>query len=247
VDSLILRNHDMRELHLFAGAGGGILGGMLLGHITVAAVEIEPYCQEVLRARQRDGILPEFPIYGDIRKFDGRPWRGAVDIVAGGFPCQDISTAGKGEGINGEKSGLWREMHRVASEIRPEFVFVENSPELVRRGLARIISDFARIGYGLRWVCLRCSPFGFNQERRRFYGLAHPLPRNEKLGWNIPRSWWLAKQATQHLVRSPKSEPSMVGVVNGVAHRMDRLRAIGNGQVPEVAATAFRILSEGLI
>ena len=97
----------MRELHLFAGAGGGILGGMLLGHTTVGAVEIEPYCRRVLLQRQRDGILPKFPIWDDVCTFDGKPWRGKVDVVCGGFPCQDISVAGKGTGITGERSGLW--------------------------------------------------------------------------------------------------------------------------------------------
>jgi site-specific DNA-cytosine methylase len=86
----------MRELHLFAGAGGGILGGHLLGHTTVAAVEIEPYCQQVLKQRQADGILPEFPIFGDIRDFNGIEWMGKVDVIAGGFPCTDISVAGGG-------------------------------------------------------------------------------------------------------------------------------------------------------
>ena len=236
----------MRELHLFAGAGGGILGGMLLGHTPVCAVEIEPYCQEILRARQRDGILPEFPIFGDIRAFDGKPWREKVDIVAGGFPCQDISAAGKGAGIDGERSGLWCEMHRVIGEIRPRFAFLENSPLIISNGLARIVGQLAEIGYCLRWDCLKCTPYGINQERRRFYGLAYPMPRNEQMEWDISRSWRVAKQATQYLARSPKSEPAMVGMVDGLAHRMGRLRAIGNGQVPAVAATAFRILSQGL-
>jgi len=86
----------LNELHLFAGAGGGILGGMLLGHTTVCAVELEPYCRKVLLQRQRDGILPKFPIWDDVTTFDGKPWRGKVDVVAGGFPCQDISSAGGG-------------------------------------------------------------------------------------------------------------------------------------------------------
>jgi DNA (cytosine-5)-methyltransferase 1 len=80
----------MNELHLFAGAGGGILGGILLGHTTVCAVEIEPYPRRVLLQRQRDGILPKFPIWDDVTTFDGTPWRGTVDVICGGFPCQDI-------------------------------------------------------------------------------------------------------------------------------------------------------------
>jgi hypothetical protein len=107
----------MNELALFAGAGGGILGGKLLGWRTVCAVEIEPYAASVLVARQNDRILPPFPIWDDVCTFDGHPWRGIVDVVSGGFPCQDISAAGKGAGITGERSGLWREMERVVREV----------------------------------------------------------------------------------------------------------------------------------
>lgn len=91
----------MNELHLFAGAGGGILGSELLGFRTVCAVELEPWSASVLLARQNDGLLPTFPVWDDVRTFDGRPWRGLVDVVSGGFPCQDISAAGKGAGIDG--------------------------------------------------------------------------------------------------------------------------------------------------
>src|SRR5512135_429230 len=116
----------MNELHLFAGAGGGILGGILLGHTTVCAVEIEPYCRKVLLQRQRDGILPWFPIWDDVRTFDGKPWRGLVDVVCGGFPCQGISEVGRRRGLSDERSGLWGEFARVVGEIRPGIVFVEN-------------------------------------------------------------------------------------------------------------------------
>ena len=91
----------MNELALFAGAGGGILGGKLIGWRTVCAVEWQPYAIGVLCQRQNDGILQPFPIWDDVRTFDGRPWRGIVDVVSGGFPCQDISIAGKGAGLDG--------------------------------------------------------------------------------------------------------------------------------------------------
>ncbi len=140
-------SQGLRELHLFAGAGGGILGGILLGHTCVCAVEIEPYCRRVLLQRQRDGILPRFPIWDDVRTFDGKPWRGRVDIVCGGFPCQDISVAGNGAGITGERSGLWGEMVRVVREVGPRYVLVENSPMLTLRGLGRVLGDLAEMGY----------------------------------------------------------------------------------------------------
>ncbi|MBT9449978.1 DNA cytosine methyltransferase [Akkermansia glycaniphila] len=179
----------MNELALFAGAGGGILGGHLLGWRTVCAVEIDPYAAAVLAARQNDGTIPPFPIWDDVRTFDGRLWRGLVNVVSGGFPCQDISAAGKGVGIDGERSGLWREMHRIIGEVRPRYAFMENSPLLVGRGLTRVLSDLAEIGYDAAWEVLGADDVG--------------------------------------------------RVAHGVASRVDRLRAIGNGQVPLVAAVVF--------
>ena len=93
----------MNELALFAGAGGGILGGKLLGWKCVCAVEIDDYARSVLIARQNDGSIAPFPIWDDIRTFDGGAWRGVADVVSGGFPCNDISSAGKGAGIDGDK------------------------------------------------------------------------------------------------------------------------------------------------
>ncbi len=137
----------MNELHLFAGAGGGILGSELLGFRTVCAVELEPYPASVLLARQNDGLLPPFPVWDDVRTFDGRPWRGLVDVVSGGFPCQDISVSGKRKGLEGTRSGLWSEMARIICEVRPRFAFVENSPNLTRLGLDRVLGDLAEMGY----------------------------------------------------------------------------------------------------
>jgi DNA (cytosine-5)-methyltransferase 1 len=129
----------VNELALFAGAGGGILGGHLLGWRTVCAVELDPYAASVLVARQNEGLLPPFPVWDDVQTFDGRPWAGIVDVVSGGFPCQDISVAGKGAGISGERSGMWRHMARIVGEIRPKYVFVENSPALITRGLGVVL------------------------------------------------------------------------------------------------------------
>lgn len=141
----------LRELALFAGAGGGILGGHLLGWRCVCAVEIEDYPRRVLLARQRDGMLPRFPIWDDVTTFDGHPWRGRVDVISGGFPCQDISAAGKGAGITGARSGLWSHMARIIGEVRPRYCFVENSPLLVSRGLDVVLDSFAALGYDAAW------------------------------------------------------------------------------------------------
>jgi len=141
----------VNELALFAGAGGGILGGHLLGWRTVCAVEWDAYAVSVLVQRQNDGCLPPFPVWDDVQTFDGRSWRGRVDVISGGFPCQDISAAGKGAGIDGERSGMWGHMARIVGEVQPRFVFVENSPMLVGRGLARVLGDLAALGYDARW------------------------------------------------------------------------------------------------
>lgn len=162
----------LREIALFAGAGGGILGGKLLGWRTICAVEFDPYAASVLLARQNDGLLPPFPIWDDVRTFDGRPWRGRVDVVSGGFPCQDISVAGQGAGIDGERSGLWSEMARIIGEVRPRYAFVENSPALVTRGLGRVLGDLAALGYDCRWTVLGAADVGAPHKRDRIWIVA---------------------------------------------------------------------------
>ena len=305
----------LRELALFAGAGGGILGSKLLGWRTVAAVEWGEYPASVLCARQNEGLLPPFPIWSDVQTFDGRTWRGRVDVVSGGFPCQDISVSGKGAGIDGERSGMWSHMARIIGEVRPRFAFVENSPALISRGLGRVLGDLAALGYDCRWGVLGASDIGANHQRDRFWlvatyansvisgdkwekevrsdgsmdqreakpinhgdteqmadtaqlqcngshhhaelvmehdpvsksgnhcGAAHladtdsaQRQRNERAQRTQPEyadaggsSWWA-------------SEPDIRRVANGVAARVDRLKAIGNGQVPLCAATAWRML-----
>lgn len=168
----VLLKRFMRELHLFAGAGGGILGGMLLGHTPVGAVEIDPFARAVLEARQADGSLPDFPIYEDVRAFDGTAWRDRVDIIAGGFPCQDLSCAGKGAGIDGARSGLWWEMLRVIREARPRYVFLENVPAITGRGLDRVLGSLADLGFDAEWCVLSAADVGAPHLRKRWWCLA---------------------------------------------------------------------------
>ena len=277
----MVNQSSLNELALFAGAGGGILGGQLLGWRTVCAVEWEPYPASVLCARQNDGLLPPFPIWDDVQTFDGKPWRGIVDVVSGGFPCQDISAAGKGAGIDGERSGMWKHMARVVSEVRPRYVFVENSPMLTSRGLGVVLGDLASMGFDARWGVLGAADVGANHQRDRIWivgtnvanasmpndsacsdttghrkrtsgefggssrsqgEMAHTYitqckrdKRTERIGAKHTdigsASWW-------------ETEPNVGRVVDGVAARVDRLKAIGNGQVPLCAATAWKILSE---
>lgn len=246
----------MNELSLFAGAGGGILAGCILGWNTVGAVEIEPAAREMLLARQRDGILPKFPVWDDVSTFDGRPWRGLVDIVTGGFPCQDISAAGEGKGITGKRSGLWSEMHRIICEVRPKHALMENSPMLTARGLGRVLGDLASSGYNAAWMVLGASDIGANHHRKRIWILARDIladtdmPRCERNRSSMRESQKHTRPwdfGSSRLAWNPwKTEPNVGRVANGVAKRVDRLRAIGNGQVPLVAATAFDCLRKTL-
>ena len=163
----------MNELALFAGAGGGILGGQLLGWRTVCAVEWNAYAASVLAQRQNDGLLPPFPIWDDVQTFSGEPWRGAIDVVSGGFPCQDISAAGKGAGIGGERSSMWRHMARIVGEVRPRYVFVENSPMLTLRGLGTVLGDLAALGFDARWGVLSAAAVGAPHRRERIWIVAN--------------------------------------------------------------------------
>ena len=248
----------MNELALFAGAGGGILGGKLLGWRTVCAVEWEAYPASVLCARQNDGLLPPFPIWDDVQTFDGKPWRGIVDVISGGFPCQDISAAGGGAGIDGERSGMWREMARIICEVRPRFVFVENSPMLTSRGLGRVLGDLASMGFDARWGVLGAADVGANHQRDRIWIVARDVaytseirlcssPTKQRVEGDIrltkcgvDKEWW--KREPEQISREIERE--MGGVVDGVASRVDEIMALGNGQVPLCAATAWRILTE---
>lgn len=145
----------------------------MLGWRCVCAVELDPFARSVLLARQDDGQLPAFPVWDDVTTFDAHPWRGLVDVVSGGFPCTDISVAGRGAGIDGEHSGLWAHMARVIRDVRPRFVFVENSPALVTRGLGRVLGDLAALGYDAEWGVLGAGDVGANHRRERIWIVAH--------------------------------------------------------------------------
>ena len=221
------------------------MGGKLLGWRTRCAVELDAYCRRVLLRRQKEGALDPFPIWDDIRTFDGMPWRSAVDVISGGFPCQDISSAGKGKGLAGDRSGLWFEMLRVIGEVRPAFVFAENSPHLRTRGLGTIIEGLAGLGYDCRWCVLGAWHVSAPHKRNRLWLLAHPNNRRERIQ-PIDAEMACAPEASKLQYIHPDwwSSHPFQGVANGNAHRMDRVRATGNAQVPAVAATAFRLLSE---
>ena len=271
---------SLRELSLFTGAGGGILGSSLLGFTTVCAVEYEPFPISTLACRQNEGLLPPFPIWDDVRTFNGLPWRGRAELVSGGFPCQDISVAGTGDGLDGSRSGLWREMSRIIGEVRPRFVFIENSLVLTSRGLDQVLADLAALGYDAEWLRLSAAHVGANHIRYRLWilgadtagqglqGYASEIPKGRHQSASVgqreqkdilhPSGLGHGSQdevrAGRHLaelsgveraiIDSPwwVVEPGLGRVAHGVANRVDRIKAVGNGQVPHVAFAAWNIL-----
>jgi len=224
----------VNELHLFAGAGGGILGGMLLGHTCVCAVEIEPYPRAVLLQRQRDGILPRFPIWDDVCTFDGKPWRGLVDVVCGGFPCQPFSSASRGRRT---ATDLWPEMLRIVLEVAPQWVFAEN---VQRAPLERASRDLENAGYMVRCARVAAASVGAAHQRRRYWLLAD-ADQHGKLRQPIDVEMARASSPSRGNPWT-HSRPDLVGVDDGLPSRMDRLAAIGNGQVPHCVALAWTIL-----
>ena len=159
-------------LGLFSGIGGFELGFRRAGFDIAGVCEIEPYCQAVLRKH-----FPEARLYTDVKELTiERLTRDGIrpDIITGGFPCQDISLAGKGAGLEGERSGLWFEMHRVIAETRPRWVVAENVAALRSRGLDQVLGSLAAIGYDAEWHCIPASAVGAPHRRDRIWIVAYP-------------------------------------------------------------------------
>lgn len=254
----------VNELALFAGAGGGILGSQLLGHRIVCAVEYNEYCQEVLLQRQRDGVLEPFPIWSDAFTFDGRPWRGVVDLITAGFPCQPFSIAGSMRAEDDPKNG-WPATARIISEVLPRELYLENVSDLASfEYFGRILGELAALGYDLEWGCLSAASVGAPHRRNRIwiYGNtdsnsepARPeyekAPELSQMVANSDRAQrkrgcLSIRRQERHADPSLPSwwevEPRLDRVADGVAHQMDRLRALGNGQVPAVVKEAYKQL-----
>ena len=223
----------IRELSLFAGAGGGILAGQLLGWRTVCAVERDAYAAAILAQRQNDRCLEPFPIWSDVTTFDHRPWAGRVDVVSGGFPCQAFSKAARGR--NKPEKNLWGYMRNIILGVQPPIVFGEN---VSRKAIDQAERDLSEIGYKCQIIKLSASDLGADHIRNRFWIFAYTDNKRELL--RKIHDEMANREKLQNSVW--KSIPSERGMVDGLANRMDRIKATGNGQIPIVAATAFRIM-----
>ena len=231
----------LRVLDLFSGIGGFSLGLERTGGFeTVAFCEIDPFCRRVLAKH-----WPHVRQFEDVTKLRGEDV-GPVDVICGGFPCQDISLAGKGAGLAGERSGLWGDFARLIGELGPSFVLVENVTALLDRGISDVLGDLAALRYDAEWHCISASAAGAPHIRDRVWILAHAngdrqqgisaagcCERTRKsifTGGEIARTfdanrghhgWW-------------NNEPDVGRVANGVPDRAHRLKALGNAVVPQI-------------
>ena len=226
----------MRVLDLFSGIGGFSLGLERAGFQTVAFCEIDPFCRKVL-AKHWPGVT----IHDDVTKLDGSQYAGSVDVICGGFPCQDISvghTWHEAKGLDGERSGLWREYARIIGQIRPGWVIIENVAALRTRGLGQVLRDLDSLGYVGEWHVIPASAVGAEHGRERVWIVAHAAGIGVERLW--PEGLEVALALAEPLLplRSCDGEwevePDVCRTVHGVSGRVDRLKCLGNAVVPQI-------------
>ena len=244
----------MRELSLFSGAGGGLLGTKLLGWKHCGYVEYNDYCQRVIAKRIKDGILDEAPIFGDIRTFLSEGYAGAyqgmVDVVTSGFPCQPFSVAGKGLGEDDPRN-MWPQTIGVIRQVRPRFALLENVPGLLAHPyFGTILGDLAETGFHVKWTVLGCGALGGVTKRERLW-LVGGCDFIDVERFNLHTRSSLEKyfRRTEPQGDIPYVETSWI-MANGygsrthdeVAEILEPLKAIGNGQVPAVVKAVWRLM-----
>ena len=225
---------------LFSGIGGFELGleRAIPGSFTRWQVEQEAYCQKILAKH-----WPEAEIYDDVRGITKNNVE-RVDILCGGFPCQDISIANtNGRGLHGKKSGLWWEFHRIINELQPRIAVMENVPAITSRGLGGVIGSLSEIGYNAEWCTIRASDFGAPHRRERWFCVAYP--NNEHSEKQSEREISMEERYLFKRIRSQNDgvepnywerfpiEPPLRRRDDGVPNRVDRIRALGNAIVPQ--------------
>lgn len=235
----------LNGLDLFSGIGGLSLALKPWAR-TVAYCENDRYAQSVLLSRMRSGELCHAPIWDDVRTLRGDSLGNWIDIIFGGFPCQDISIAGYGAGLAGKRSGLFFEIVRLARELRPRFVFLENVPAITLRGLDRVLLEFTSLGYDCRWTVVSAGEMGAPHLRERWWLLAHAN------GARLPESGGQQEPDREHR-RAPRdsslglvpcgiwktSPRDICGMDDGLPLKTHRIRVLGNAVVPHTAREAF--------
>jgi len=237
----------MKGLSLFTGSG---IGELAFKHIipnyrTVGYVEIDKYCRSIIRARIRDGILDDAPIFDDIRTFNSRyagRYAGKVDFVSAGFPCQPFSLAGLKTGEADERN-LWPATFNSICILQPRYVYLENVPGLfASQYIYTILSNLTKIGYNGEWDIVGADQLAMRQHRKRgWILLQHPMCGEQKVVGEIRGNGRESKQVSWNPHCKREGEPDMVGMAHGVACRVDRLKAIGNGWVPQVVAAILKV------
>lgn len=240
----------MRHGSLFSGIGGFDLAAQWMGWENVFQVEIDPFCQKVLAKN-----FPNTRRYGDIKEFDATKYRGAIDIISGGFPCQDISIAnGKAVGIKGHRSGLWEQYYRVISCVLPKIIVIENSTQLLRRGFERVLYDLSEMGYNAEWGCFKASDVGAPHIRNRAFIVAHSfgdrwgndLQEEIKHSFERGKKTWEDVQAFVLVHRNESQysdDPERIRIGDGVPGWVDRIKGLGNAIVPQVAFEIFKAIA----
>lgn len=243
----------MYGLDLFSGIGG--ITKALEGYVEpVAYCEINGYAREVLLSRMSTGDLPMAPIWDDVRELRGG-YIPPIDIIYGGFPCQDISLLGTQRGLDGKQSSLFFEIIRLLKETGAEFVFLENVSNIRTKGLGRVLNELDRIGYDCRWGMVSASCVGAPHKRKRWFLLAHSRNKGQRdpvLTGNEEQKEWRVGlppgssfpwEATARDEFGRPFDPRILRVANGIPNRVDRIIALGNAVVPQQAREAFERLS----
>ena len=244
----------MRVLDTFSGIGGFSLGLERAGFETVAFCEINPYAQKVLRKH-----WPEVPVYDDISGLTASRLAGdgitGIDCITGGFPCQDISFLGRQKGIEGERSGLWKQLCRLIGELQPKVAIMENVTALLSGGdgewFGRIIGDLAEVGYDCQWECISASSIGAWHTRERIWIVAYPssegLEGSSEAGNDSgegPKPRYQFASRCSGVSREVwASDAGVLRVADGISNRIHRIGGLGNAIVPQIAT----ILGEAII
>jgi len=214
---------------LFSGIGGLEKGLEDTGGFkTVWQVECDSYAQKVLKKH-----WPDVGRWDDVRTFPPAPaedWR--CDVICGGFPCQDVSVAGRRVGLSGERSGLWYEFVRVLCVLRPRFAIVENTPGLFDRGFGEVLGTLAEIGYDAEWSTVSACAMGAPFTRSRVFVVAFPASKRQRQLRGFQRK---DQSEEERNVCWQGLESRVSRTANGVPAKMDRLRCLGNAVVPQVA------------